>query len=85
MEQQEKSLRLVQGELALRAEEKELYDRVIAISSLIHVHKAELLLQIEKIVHLLKPNGMFFINFIVEIHDSSSESAMPESRASVEM
>ncbi|HSW85986.1 MAG TPA: class I SAM-dependent methyltransferase [Rhabdochlamydiaceae bacterium] len=40
------------------------YDMVIAISSLIHVPKIQLPLQIEKIVTLLKPQGIFFVNFI---------------------
>ncbi len=44
--------------------EEEQYDNVIAMSSLIHVPKAELPLQIKKIVSLLKPNGLFFVSFI---------------------
>jgi len=40
------------------------YDSVIAISSLIHVPKADLPLQIQKISHLLKPQGKFFVSFI---------------------
>lgn len=40
------------------------YDSIIAISSLIHVPKAELPSQIEKIAKLLKSNGTFFVSFI---------------------
>jgi 2-polyprenyl-3-methyl-5-hydroxy-6-metoxy-1,4-benzoquinol methylase len=40
------------------------YDCIIAISSLIHVPKKELSTQIQKIAHLLKPQGMFFVSFI---------------------
>jgi 2-polyprenyl-3-methyl-5-hydroxy-6-metoxy-1,4-benzoquinol methylase len=40
------------------------YDCIIAISSLIHVQKKELSTQIQKIAHLLKPQGMFFVSFI---------------------
>ncbi|MES2199050.1 MAG: hypothetical protein V4489_02645 [Chlamydiota bacterium] len=45
-------------------QEKKQYDSIIAISSLIHVPKAELPLQIEKIIQLLKPDGIFFMSFI---------------------
>lgn len=66
-------------ELAKQAEEKGLkvysttiqqfqtdqqYDNIIAISSLIHVPKVDLPQQIQKIFHLLKPNGVFFVSFI---------------------
>ena len=44
--------------------EDQLYDSALAISSLIHVPKAELPLQIRKIARLLKPGGMFFVSFI---------------------
>ncbi|MDP1608464.1 MAG: class I SAM-dependent methyltransferase [Chlamydiales bacterium] len=40
------------------------YDCIVAISSLIHVPKEELPLQIKKIAHLLKPRGIFFVSFI---------------------
>ena len=40
------------------------YDNILAISSLIHVPKVELPLQINKISKLLKPNGKFFVLFI---------------------
>jgi len=40
------------------------YDCIIAISSLIHVPKKELPAQIQKIAHLLKPQGMFIVSFI---------------------
>lgn len=40
------------------------YDSVIAISSLIHVPKAELPLQIKKIASLLNLGGLFFVSFI---------------------
>lgn len=40
------------------------YDNVVAISSLIHVPKADLPLQIQKIFRLLKPQGKFFVSFI---------------------
>ena len=40
------------------------YDSIIAISSLIHVPKAELPAQIKKIANNLKPQGIFFVSFI---------------------
>jgi 2-polyprenyl-3-methyl-5-hydroxy-6-metoxy-1,4-benzoquinol methylase len=40
------------------------YDSIIAISSLIHVAKADFLHQIQKIANLLNSNGMFFISLI---------------------
>ena len=40
------------------------YDCVIAISSLIHVPKKELPIQIQKIAKLLRPQGVFFVSFI---------------------
>lgn len=40
------------------------YDNVIAISSLIHVPKANLPSQIQKISHLLKPHGIFIVSLI---------------------
>ena len=40
------------------------YDSIVAISSLIHVPKAELPDQIKKIAHYLKPQGLFFVSFI---------------------
>ncbi|HEV8052377.1 MAG TPA: methyltransferase domain-containing protein [Parachlamydiaceae bacterium] len=41
-----------------------LYDDIIAISSLIHVSKSDLPLQIKKISKLLNSNGIFFISLI---------------------
>ena len=40
------------------------YDNIVAISSLIHVPKADLPLQIKKICRLLKPQGLLFVSFI---------------------
>ncbi len=40
------------------------YDCIVAISSLIHVPKAELPTQIKKIASNLKPQGVFFVSFI---------------------
>ncbi len=40
------------------------YDNVVAISSLIHIPKTDLPLQIQKVVSLLKPQGRFFVSFI---------------------
>ena len=40
------------------------YDSITAISSLIHVPKAHLLAQIQKIAKLLNPNGLLFISLI---------------------
>lgn len=40
------------------------YDCIIAISSLIHVPKIELPIQVEKIAKFLKPQGRFFVSFI---------------------
>lgn len=40
------------------------FDNVVAISSLIHLSKAELPIQIQKIAQLLKPHGIFFVSFI---------------------
>ena len=40
------------------------YDWVVAISSLIHVPKEELPVQIKKIATLLKPQGSFVVSFI---------------------
>ncbi len=40
------------------------YDSIVAISSLIHVPKADLPAQIQKIFRLLKPHGIFFVSFI---------------------
>lgn len=40
------------------------YDNVVAISSLIHIPKADLPLQVQKISQLLKPQGLFFVSFI---------------------
>jgi 2-polyprenyl-3-methyl-5-hydroxy-6-metoxy-1,4-benzoquinol methylase len=40
------------------------YDCVLAISSLIHVPKAQLPTQVEKIAKFLKPRGTFFVSFI---------------------
>ncbi len=40
------------------------YDSIVAISSLIHVPKVDLPFQIEKIAHLLNPQGLFFVSFI---------------------
>lgn len=40
------------------------YDCIIAISSLIHVPKKELPMQIQKIANLLKSQGLFFVSFI---------------------
>lgn len=40
------------------------FDSVIAISSLIHIPRSEMTLQIQKILQLIKPGGMAFISFI---------------------
>jgi len=40
------------------------YDCILAISSLIHVPKKELPLQIQKIAKMLKSHGWFFVSFI---------------------
>lgn len=40
------------------------YDAIIAISSLIHVSKADFPIQIQKIAKLLKSNGLFFVSLI---------------------
>lgn len=40
------------------------FDSIIAISSLIHIRKSEMTLQIQKILQLLKPHGMVFVSFI---------------------
>lgn len=40
------------------------YDCIVAISSLIHVPKKQLPIQIKKIANLLKPRGIFFVSFI---------------------
>lgn len=51
--------------LTIQEFESELqYNTIIAISSLIHVPKKELLVQIQKIANLLKPQGLFFVSFI---------------------
>lgn len=42
----------------------QLYDNVVAISSLIHVPKQDLFVQIKKISRLIKPQGMFFVSLI---------------------
>jgi 2-polyprenyl-3-methyl-5-hydroxy-6-metoxy-1,4-benzoquinol methylase len=40
------------------------YDAILAISSLIHIPKAELPDQIKRIAHLLKPQGIFLVSFL---------------------
>lgn len=45
-------------------DENETYDHVVAISSLIHIPKKELPLQIEKIASKLQKGGLFFVTFM---------------------
>jgi len=40
------------------------FDGVIAISSLIHIHRSEMSSQVKKIFQLLKPDGIAFVSFI---------------------
>ena len=45
-------------------ETKEKFDSVVAISSLIHIPKKELPIQVGKIAKLLNPQGLFFVSFL---------------------
>lgn len=40
------------------------FDSIIAISSLIHIRRSEMILQVQKISQLIKPGGIVFISFI---------------------
>lgn len=48
---------------------QELFDGVVAFSSLIHVPKTEFPAQLKKIAACLQPNGLFFISLLLGAHE----------------